>query len=115
MRKRFYKHKLLIDENMYPRQKFPRLNEHFDVKHIVHDLNRDGASDMAVYELAVSQRRIILTQNKKHFQKLVGTKQDAGCIAIPPHWTSIQIDTRLTSILMQYGQSHFAEKLLTLT
>ena len=114
MPKRFYKHKLLLDENIAPRQAFPRLNELFDVKHVTRDLNRGGDSDPVVYELAVSQRRIILTRNVKHFRALVGTKQDAGCIAVPPHWKPAQIDTRLTALLTQHGPAYFARRQRTL-
>jgi hypothetical protein len=115
MPKRFYKHKLLLDENMDPRQQFPRLNEYFDVKHVAHDLSRGGDSDPAVYELAVSQRRIILTRNVKHFDPLVGTKKDAGCVGIPPHWQPPQIDTKLTALLMKQGPAYFAGQLRSLT
>ena len=114
MPKRFYKHKLLLDENMDLRQKFPRLNEHLDVKHVAHDLKHGGDSDTVVYELAVSQGRIILTQNAKHFRPLVGTKQDAGCIAIPPHWLPAEIDTRLTALLTRHGPAYFARRQRTL-
>ena len=108
MPKRFYKHKLLRDENLQPRQRYPRLNEHFDVKHIEHDLRHGGAKDPAVYDIAVSQSRIILTENERHFRPQVGTKDDTGVIAIPPHWTPAQVDTKLTALLMRHGPTYFA-------
>jgi len=49
----FYKHKLLLDENMPPRLEFPRLNGLFDVKHVRDDLNSGGLPDPQVYALAV--------------------------------------------------------------
>jgi len=55
MSKRYFRHKLLLDENLAPRLQYPRLNEHFDVKHIEHDLRRGGTDDAVVYDLAVSQ------------------------------------------------------------
>ena len=36
---KFYKHKLLLDEGLYPRQYLKRTNSRYDVKHIKHDLN----------------------------------------------------------------------------
>lgn len=100
---------------MDPRQYFPRLNKHFNVKHIEHDFSRGGESDLEVYRFAVLEKRIILTRNAKHFQILVGTENDVGCIKIPPHWTPAKIDTRLTAILMRYGSTHFNGKLHSLT
>src|SRR5258706_14871081 len=113
MPKRFYKHKVLLDENMPPRIYFPRLNAHFDIKHIRHDLNLPAISDLEIYDLAVAQSRIILTLNIKHFILLAGTKTDAGIIGLTgSNWTSI--DTRLTSLLIKHKASFFANRLLTL-
>ncbi|MEK7570761.1 MAG: DUF5615 family PIN-like protein [Patescibacteria group bacterium] len=99
MVKKLYKYKILLDENMPPRSDFPRLNEYFDVKHIDHDLGKGGVSDQEVYLIAVSQKRIILTHNIKHFLTLSGTKNDVGIIGIPPSWQSSQIDMKLISLL----------------
>jgi len=49
---KFYKFKLLLDENMSPRQRFSRLNSRFDVKHIRDDLNQSGLKDPSVYAIA---------------------------------------------------------------
>jgi hypothetical protein len=114
MSKRYFRHKLLLDENLAPRLQYPRLNEHFDVKHIEHDLRRGGTDDAVVYDLAVSQRRIIVTKNSKHFRPQVGTKDDAGGIAVPPHWTLAQIDGHLAALLMRHGPNYFAGKYRTL-
>jgi hypothetical protein len=73
MPKPFYKHKLLLDEHLPPRQFLPRLNEHFDVKHIKHDLHHGGMEDPPIHELAVKQGRIILTRNVEHFRPLMGS------------------------------------------
>ena len=82
MPKSFYKHKLLFDENMPPRQRFPSLNEHFDVKHVSHDYNKGGIVDEEVYKIAYEQGRIIITINRDDFEKLIGTKDDYGVIAV---------------------------------
>jgi uncharacterized protein DUF5615 len=114
MSKHYFRHKVLLDENLPPRQDFLRLNEHCDVKHIEHDLKLSGAKDPAIYNLAVSQRRIIVSRDNKHFRPQIGTKDDEGGIAIPPHWTPAQIDTRLTALLMRDGPNYFAGKYHTL-
>jgi predicted nuclease of predicted toxin-antitoxin system len=108
MPKHFHKHKLLFDENMDVRQLFPRLNEHFDVKHVRDDLHLGGLKDPSVYDLAVVQGRIILTINGDDFRPLVGTKQDAGVIKIPDAWTRERIDSKLTALIMRHGPKYFA-------
>ena len=106
MPKRFYKHKTLLDEQISPRQFFPRLNERFDVKHIKHDLNLASLPDPAVYELAVSQGRIILTKNVKDFRPLLHAAAP-GIIGIPETWSNSRVDTKLTALLMQHGPTYF--------
>ncbi len=65
MPKPFYKHRTLLDEQLLHRRMYPLLNERFDVKHIRDDLHLEGLPDPQVYELAVSQDRLILTKNVK--------------------------------------------------
>lgn len=114
MPKRFYKHKILFDENMSPRTDFPRLNQNFDVKHVDHDLNMGGISDTDVYKIAVLQNRVLLTLNIKHFIPLSGTKKDAGIIGIPPNWHTLQLDSKLTAFLMRTSPESLQRKFKTL-
>jgi predicted nuclease of predicted toxin-antitoxin system len=106
MPKPFYKHKTLLDENLYHRRSYPLLNEHFDVKHIKHDLRLGGLDDPEIYELAVSQGRIILTKNVKDFRPLL-REDSPGIIGIPDTWAPSRIDTKLTALLMRYGPNYF--------
>jgi predicted nuclease of predicted toxin-antitoxin system len=114
MPKPFYKHKLLYDENMPPRTQYPRLNAHFDVKHVRDDLHLAGIPDPQVYELAVKQRRIVITINRDDFEKLVGTKIDCGVIAIPDGPAAARTDTKLTALLMKNGPAYFRGRLIPL-
>jgi Domain of unknown function (DUF5615) len=82
MPKGFYKHKLLLDENMPLRSDFTNLNGKFDVTYIEDDLKKDGLDDPDVYQLAVDQKRILVTFNSKHFRTLAGKKNDAGIIGV---------------------------------
>ena len=66
-KKRF---KLLLDEMMPRREKFPLLNNFHNVKHVVHDLGKSGDSDTQIVAIARRQQRIILTKNIKHFREL---------------------------------------------
>jgi hypothetical protein len=106
MTQRFYKHKVLLDEQVSPRQFFPELNERFDVKHIKHDLNRAGLPDPQVYALASSQGRVILTKNVKDFRPLL--KGDSpGIIGLPETWSLSRVDSKLTALLMKNGPTYF--------
>jgi predicted nuclease of predicted toxin-antitoxin system len=106
MPRKFYKHKLLLDEHISPRQFFTRLNAHFDVKHIDHDLHHAGVPDPGVFELAVSQGRIILTKNVKDFRPLL-REDSPGVIGIAETWSNERVDTKLTALLMKNGQNYF--------
>lgn len=106
MPRKFYKHKTLLDENVSPRQFFPRLNELFDVKHIKHDLHLGGLDDPSIYKLAVSEDRIILTKNDKDFRPLL--REDCpGIIGIPETWSNDRLDTKLTALLIHHGPNYF--------
>jgi hypothetical protein len=113
MPKRFYKHKLLLDELMYSRQSYPKLNHTFDVKHIRDDLRLGGTKDPHVYELPSAQERILITANGRHFRHHV-TSRRAGVINFPASWSTAQIDTKLTALLMRHGQSYFTGHYRTL-
>ncbi len=113
MAHKFYKHKTLLDEQVSPRQYFPGLNERFDVKHIKHDLNLASLPDPQVYQLAVSQGRIILTKNVKDFRPLL--RDDCpGIIGIPETWSNDRIDSKLTALFMRHGPTYFRGRYLPL-
>ncbi len=104
MAHRFYKHKLLLDENFAPRLKFPRLNGLFDVKHLRDDLHKNGISDAQVYDLAVKLKRLIVTYNAKDFKALAPRSQDSGIIGISPNLSSQHIDKKLTALLVKSNE-----------
>ncbi|HYT37352.1 MAG TPA: DUF5615 family PIN-like protein [Ktedonobacteraceae bacterium] len=112
---RFYKHKLLLDENMPSRLEFPRLNGLFDVKHIRDDLKSGGLSDPQVYDLAVKQQRLIVTFNAKDFRELATQSQETGIIGVSTNLPSHQIDTKLTALLVRSTANALLGKLTTIT
>jgi hypothetical protein len=59
-----------------------------------------------VYELAVSQGRIMLTKNVKDFRPLL-RKDSPGIIGIPETWVLSRIDSKLTALLMKHGPAYF--------
>lgn len=97
--KRFYRHKLLLDENFPIRKHFPSLNRKFDVRHIGADLNQEGLSDFKVYTLACKEKRIIVTRNIKDFEDLAIMGNDTGVIGVSPNLTFKQVDIKLTALL----------------
>jgi predicted nuclease of predicted toxin-antitoxin system len=107
MSKSFYKHKLLFDENMAARRLFPRLNEHFDVKHVRDDLNIGGSSDSRLYAIATEQGRVLVTKNGRDFRALVSA-DGPGVLDLPDGWTNRQIDSKLTALLTRHGPKYFA-------
>jgi len=102
MRKRFYKHRLLLDEHLPRREVFARLNDYFDLKHIKHDLHHGGMDDPQIYELARDQHRILLTTNVKDFRPLL-RPDSAGVVGIPEAWSVQRLDTKLTALLTRHG------------
>ncbi len=114
MAKEVYKHKLLLDEHMHHREHFPQVNVCFDLKHIADDLGKGGAADSAVYNLAVATTRIILTQNARDFEGLVGRQEDWGVISIPPHWRPQMIGTKLLALLRRHGPGFFQGRVVSL-
>ena len=114
MAKGVYKHKLLLDEHMHHREHFPQVNACFALKHIADDLGKSGASDPAIYNVAVSTERIILTQNARDSEDLVGSQEDCGLISIPPHWKPQLIDTKLLALLRRHTPGFFKGRLVSL-
>ena len=100
---------------MPPRQRFPRLNSRYDVKHIRDDLNQSGLKDPPVYELARKLNRLIITFNGDDFIKLVGQSTETGVINISANLRYDQIDTKLTSLLTKSNQNAFYGKFTDLT
>ena len=96
---KFYKHKLLLDEGLYPRQYLKRTNSRYDVKHIKHDLNKGGIKDEEVHEIAVEQKRIIVTYNIDDFKKLATKSKDSGVIGVTQGMSPEQFDKKLNALL----------------
>src|SRR3954453_11825854 len=115
MARPFYKFKLLLDENMPPRQRFPRLNSRFDVKHIRDDLNQLGLKDPPVYALARKLRRLIITLNGDDFIKMIDQSTETGVINISANLRYDQIDTKLTSLLTKISPNALYGKFTNLT
>ena len=115
MPRKFYKFKLLLDENMPPRQRFPRLNSRFDLKHIRDDLNQTGLKDPPVYALAGKLNRLIITFNGDDFKNMAAQSTQTGVINLSTNLRNDQIDTKLTALLTKSSPSALFGKFTDLT
>ncbi len=106
------KPKLLLDEGVSKRHKFPRLNSRYDIKHIAADLRKDGSLDATVYSIAVSQKRLVVTLNVKDFIQFANKSKNSGIIGISPNLTTEQIDKKLTSLLSKSKPSDLYGKFI---
>jgi predicted nuclease of predicted toxin-antitoxin system len=115
MARRFYKHKVLLDENMPHRIYFPLTNSRFDIKHIVGDYKRQGLSDPDVYELARKNARLLVTYNIKDFKDLARRSAATGVIGVSPNLPLEQIDKKLTALLTRAAEKELLGKLTIVT
>lgn len=107
---KFYKHKLLLDEGIFPRESLRRINSRYNIKHIKHDLNQGGITDKEVYEIANQQKRIIITYNIDDFKQLAILNKNTGVIGITHDLTPDQLDTKLNSLLSKSSEKQFYGK-----
>lgn len=96
-----------------PGQDFPILNTRHNVKHLVHDIKKGGITDQKVYELAIKEKRIIVTFNKKHFDKIASQSKETGVFAVSTNVSDEQIDKKISALLSRkteknlYGKFHY--------
>jgi predicted nuclease of predicted toxin-antitoxin system len=114
-KKRFHKHKLLLDENMQPRKFFPRLNSLFDIKHISLDLKQRGLRDEHVYQFAAKAKRLLVTFNGDDFKDLSLTSNETGVISLSENLPLEQLDKKLTALLQRSNPKALYGKFTTIT
>lgn len=90
--------KLLLDEMLPAREKFPQVNNYHDVKHIVHDLKKEGVFDEEIARHAKKLDRIIITKNIKHFRKLV-EKYKVDVFGVSETLAPEKLDKQIMAIL----------------
>lgn len=94
-KKRF---RILLDEMMAPREKYPLINSRHDIKHIVHDFHQKSAQDIEIIQLAKEENRIIITENIRHFEescKLYGVDMIGVTASMLPEILDKQINAKL--------------------
>jgi predicted nuclease of predicted toxin-antitoxin system len=115
MTKRFHKCKLLLDENMPARTKFPRLNSRYDLKHLRDDFHITDMLDPSVYEFAQKEKRLIPTFNGDDFKPLAIKSRDTGILFISDNLSDERIDSKLTALLSKSTPNALYSKFTSLT
>lgn len=114
IKRRFTKFKILLDEALPPRQRFPRTNKVFDVKHIKHDLGLSGLADPIVYKIAKELKRSIVTSDIKDFRNLLRGKK-IGIIGVSMALGTEDIDKKLCSLLKRSSRGRLFGKVTKIT
>ena len=115
MPRKFLKYKLLLDEGFLFRTRLPILNSRFNVKHILGDLKTEGLPDREVYQIALSQKRLLVTFNSRDFKQFASLSKDSGVIGISQELPKDQIDKKLTALLMRSKPSDLYGKFTAIT
>lgn len=95
----FHRYKILLDEGLQPRNKLPRINSRFDVKHIREDFKLGGLPDEKVYKKAVETNRLLIVFNVKDYKSFAKQSKRTGIIGISQNLPVEQIDKKLNSFL----------------
>lgn len=111
MPRKFYRHKLILDEGFHLRSRFPILNSRFDLKHVAADFKKSSMPDPQVYQLARAEKRLLVTYNIKDFKRFARESKETGIIGVSPNLSLDQIDKKLTSILTKAGRKELVGKL----
>ena len=94
-KKRF---KLLLDEMLPRKDRFPQVNNYHNVRHIVHDLKKPGSSDEDVIKIANKLNRIVITKNIKDF-RMLGEKYKVDIFGVTETIPFERLDKRISAIL----------------
>jgi len=92
------RYKLLLDEGLPVKDKFPQLNNHHQLRHIMHDLRMGAAKDKKIYKLAQDDGMLVIVFNTKDFKPLIESEKPS-VISISTNLSNKQIDLKLCSIL----------------
>ena len=111
-----HRFKLLLDENIPPRERFRRLNNRYDLKHLIHDLKqKEGMEDLNVHKLAAKLGRLIITFNRKDFEPLADKSRQTGIISISQNLFYEQIDKKIAALLSRSKKGDLFGKFFHIT
>ncbi len=96
--RKLLKYKLLLDEGLSLAKSFPKLNNIYNLKHIVHDLRKSGIKDKLLYDLATKEGRILIVFNVKDFKHLI-KRGGTSVIALSENLSNKEADLKITKLL----------------
>ena len=106
--------KVLLDEGLPPRERFPQLNNLHTVRHIKHDLNKGGAKDPEIYTIAGKHGYMVVVFNTKDFEPLISNATPT-VISLSTGLTTEQIDLKICSILRKLSPSQKKGHMISVT
>ena len=112
---RFYKHKILLDENFYTRSYLPKLNKKFTVKHILQDFKQKSLSDWEVFQFASKNRMVLVTFNVKDFVEFVNLSKTTGIVGVSGNLDEQNIDKKLTALFSRSSKRALFGKVTHIT
>lgn len=115
MTPRFYKHKILLDENFPNRSFFPSLNSKFTIKHIAKELKHSGWSDDQIYKFAQKEKMVIVTFNIKDFAEFVDISHTTGIVGVSSNLSNEDIDKKLTALFTKNSEKSLFGKITHIT
>lgn len=107
------KFKVLLDECCPPSQFFPGTNHFHNLKHLKHDFNFSGISDLQVYKIATQKGRLIVTFNSGHFRKFLKSKK-TGVIEVS-QMKNEDIDKKLCRLFKKSTKGKLYGKVIRVT
>lgn len=111
-----HKYNILLDENVFRREKIPLVNSYHRVSHILHDLGKSGLSDEKILAIAKKRKAIIVTTNAKDFvDKAIEEKIDVFGITNALAAEPGTLDTKLAAHLRRRKSKRMTGKLRKFT
>lgn len=108
------KPKFLLDEGLPPRKVLKSCNQTWNIKHVRDDFGLGGATDIAVFEVAKKENRILITFNTKDFRKLL-SKHDPSILDISSKIPTDKLDALIMKQVMSLGSSDLNGKIFKVT
>lgn len=108
------KHRLLLDEGLPRKEVYPQANNYHNLRHIVHDINKEGAKDIEVYAIANSEQRMVVVFNTKDFRPLISLKS-VSVISLSTNLVDKQVDLKICKVLRILKPSQTKGHLISIT
>ena len=108
--------KLILDENLAPRERYKKSNRLFNLKHIEHDYHKKESPDEEIYTIAQSENRIIVTSDKYDFRRIRKKRKDFDknsptIIAVSMRLNPKDSDKKLVSCVQGMKPSDYKNKI----